>query len=58
MKYYEGSIVKYTSAKWLRPNGDCIDEEGIIPDYEIGLTIEDKTIYDKQLDKAIELLSK
>lgn len=58
MKYYEGKVVKYTSAKWLRPNGECIDEIGIIPDYEISLQIEDDAIYDKQLDKAIELLSK
>lgn len=58
MKYYEGTIVKYTSAKWLRPNGDCIDEVGIEPDYEVSLVVENNTIYDKQLDKAIELLSK
>lgn len=58
MKYYEGSIVKYTSAKWLRPNGECIDEVGIEPDYEVSLTIENDEVYDKQLDKAIELLSK
>lgn len=58
MKYYEGTIVKYTSAKWLRPNGECIDEVGIEPDYEVSLIVENNTIYDKQLDKAIELLSK
>jgi len=58
MKHYEDSILKYTSAKWLRPNGECVDEVGIVPDYEVDLVIEDDTIYDKQLDKAIELLSK
>lgn len=58
MKYYDDSIVKYTSAKWLRPNGECIDEKGIIPDYKVNIKIEGTTIYDLQLDKAIEILSK
>jgi len=57
MKHYEDSIIKYTSAKWLRPNGECIDQKGIVPDYEINNKIEDNTEYDLQLDKAIELLS-
>lgn len=58
-----GSMAKYTSAKWYRPNGECIDGVGIIPDYEVDLIIEkDKNGYitdiiDSQLDKAIELLS-
>lgn len=54
MKKYGDSIVKYTSAKWLRPNGECIDEVGIEPDYDI----QNVKNYDLQLDKAIELLSK
>ena len=33
----DGSMVKYTTAKWLRPNGDCIDGLGLQPDYEIKL---------------------
>lgn len=57
MKYYEDTIVKYTSAKWLRPNGECVDEVGIIPDYEVNLEYGENVIYDRQLDKAIELLS-
>ena len=58
-----GSMAKYTSAKWYRPNGECIDEIGIKPDYEVDLIIEkDKdgnitSITDTQLNKAIELLS-
>lgn len=58
-----GTMAKYTSAKWYRPNGNCIDGEGIIPDYEVDLTIErDRNnniikVVDSQLDKAIELLS-
>lgn len=58
-----GSMAKYTSAKWYRPNGECIDEVGIKPDYEVDLIIEkDKggnitNVIDSQLNKAIELLS-
>ena len=54
---YDKSMVKYTSAKWLRPNGDCIDEIGIEPDYEVSNEVKNNTIYDKQFDKAIQLLS-
>lgn len=56
MKYYEDTMIKYTSAKWLRPNGECVDEVGIEPDYEVSLEIENSVVYDKQLDKALELL--
>ncbi len=58
MKYYEDTIVKYTSAKWLRPNGECIDEIGIEPDFDIDNKLEGTTLYDMQLDKAIEILGK
>lgn len=58
MKYYEDSIVKYTSAKWLRPNGECIDEIGLVPDYDVDIRIENNEVFDTQLDKAIELLGK
>lgn len=57
MMYYEDTMMKYTSAKWLRPNGECIDEIGIIPDYEVDVKYDNNTVYDTQLDKAIELLS-
>lgn len=56
-QYDDDSMVKYTSAKWLRPNGDCIDGIGIVPDYEVDIEFDDQQIYDKQLDKAIEILS-
>ena len=55
---HEGSLIKYTSSKWLRPNGECIDEVGIIPDYVVQNEVKNNVIYDKQYDKAIELLSK
>lgn len=33
----DGSMYKYTSAKWLRPNGECIDGVGIKPDITVDL---------------------
>ena len=55
----DGSMVKYTTAKWLRPNGDCIDGLGLQPDYEIKLEKgEDGLYHDTQLEKAKELLFK
>ena len=46
-------MVKYTSAKWLTPNGECIDGFGIKPDYEIEKEM--NSSFDEQLEKAIEL---
>ncbi len=63
MELESGSMVKYTSAYWLTPNGTCIDQVGIVPDYlisneevknEEGTVVE---IIDKQLEKAVEILS-
>ena len=51
-KLDDGTTLKYTSSKWLRPNGECIDEKGLIPDYEI----EQKNEKDSQYEKAISLL--
>lgn len=57
-KLEDGSMVKYTIAKWLRPNGECVDEIGIQPDYEIQLEQSEEGYFvDTQLEKAIELLS-
>lgn len=56
-KKYGDTMIKYTSAKWLRPNGECIDGIGIKPDYEVEVELKNNVLYDKQLDKAIELLS-
>lgn len=59
----DGSMIKYTTARWLTPQKKWIDGIGIKPDYEVGL----KYIYndqneiidfeDLQLQKAISLLS-
>lgn len=56
------TLAKYTSAKWLRPNGECVDKVGITPDYEVELDItKDEAgnivnVKDTQLQKAIDLL--
>lgn len=56
----DGSMAKYTSARWLRPNGECINGIGLKPDYEIQKEdIRDEAGYpiDNQLQKAIEVIS-
>lgn len=58
----DGSMAKYTSARWLRPNGDCIDGAGLIPDYRVSLTYErdengnEIATIDSQKIKAIEII--
>ena len=54
----DGSMVKYTIARWLRPNGECVDGVGITPDYAVALELDENGYYvDTQLEKALELLS-
>lgn len=61
-KLSDGTMIKYTSALWYTPKGECVDEIGIIPDIEVNLTekyaanpIDEN---DDQLNKAIEILVK
>lgn len=55
-----GAMIKYTTEEWLTPNGNSINNIGIVPDVEIELnesyfeTYEDKD--DNQLQKAISVL--
>ena len=52
-----GSSIKITIAKWLTPLGTNINKEGIAPDAEVELTLEDiKEERDPQLEKALEML--
>jgi carboxyl-terminal processing protease len=63
MTLTDGSMAKYTSAKWLRPNGECIDGVGIKPDYQVEMDIKKDeqgnvlSVTDTQLAKAIEILN-
>lgn len=64
MQLDDGSMVKYTSAYWLTPSGTCIDNTGIVPDYQVmNQVLTDESgnttgTVDSQLDKAIEVLNK
>lgn len=42
-KLTDGTMAKYTSYLWLRPNGECIDGKGIKPDYEV----DNEFVYDE-----------
>jgi carboxyl-terminal processing protease len=49
--------VRVTIAKWLTPGERTINEQGLTPDAEVELTIDDRNAgLDPQLDKAVELL--
>lgn len=56
------SMIKYTTAKWLMPNGENIDGKGIKPDIEVEINLlEDEVLTndnDSQLQAAINELSK
>lgn len=51
----DGSMVKYTTARWLTPKGICIDGEGITPLYSV-IDDENTSDVDEQLIKAIEVI--
>lgn len=56
-EFKNGSSIRVTVAKWLTPNKQAINGEGITPEFEIGLSDEDESAgRDPQLDKAVELL--
>lgn len=57
----DGSMAKYTSARWLRPTGECIDGKGLKPDFEVAQSIVtnengEEVVVDTQLVKAIEVI--
>ncbi|MDF1498279.1 MAG: S41 family peptidase [Patescibacteria group bacterium] len=54
----DGSAIKVTIARWLTPNGIDINKNGINPDFEVELSLDDwENNRDPQLEKAIEILS-
>jgi carboxyl-terminal processing protease len=54
----QGTAAKITVARWLTPDGTQINEKGISPDKEIGLTNEDyANNKDPQLDEALKELN-
>lgn len=55
-----GTMIKYTIEKWLTPNGNNIDGEGIKPDHDVDQSEEyhsnPSKDNDNQLQKALEIL--
>ena len=55
----DGSSMKITIATWMTPNGDFINEKGLLPQVEVKLTNEDfEKDKDPQLQKAVDLILK
>ncbi|MBD3360069.1 MAG: PDZ domain-containing protein [Candidatus Buchananbacteria bacterium] len=53
----DGSSIKLTVAEWLTPNENTIEGDGVEPDMEVELTVEDfNQDLDPQMDKALEVL--
>lgn len=51
----DGSSIKITVAKWLTPNGNSINDNGIMPDYQVDLSRED---YESGKDPETEAANK
>jgi len=57
VEFDDGSALKLTIALWLTPSGLSIEKEGITPDEEVEMTVEDfNSDLDPQMDRAVELL--
>lgn len=50
-----GSTIKYTTQKWLTPDGNWVHEKGVTPTIEVEL--DTTSDVDTQLQKALEVLS-
>lgn len=61
-KLLDGSMIKYTSQKWLTPEGNFINEVGVTPTNEVTLSedyyINPSLETDNQLQEALNLLTK
>jgi carboxyl-terminal processing protease len=52
-----GGMLKVTTARWLTPDGLDLSKNGITPDKEVELTVEDiNALRDPQMDAALKLL--
>ncbi len=57
MNITNGTSLKLTVANWLTPEGNSFSENGIVPDFTVEITDEDRdALRDPQLEKAIALL--
>ncbi len=54
-KLSDGTMYKYTSAKWLTPNGDCIDGVGLSPDLNVELSEEYNNNMTKENDNQLQM---
>lgn len=52
----DGTMYKYTSAKWLTPNGECIDEVGLVPD--ITVQVSNDNLSDVILNTVLDEIKK
>ena len=61
-KLLDGSMIKYTTQKWLTPQGNCIDGIGVVPTNFVELSDEyfnkPGVDTDNQLNEAVNLLIK
>ena len=54
----DGSSIKITVAEWLTPNGTVINNNGVEPDFDVEITLDDyENDRDPQLEKAISILT-
>ena len=54
----DGSSIKITVAEWLTPNGTIINNNGVEPDFDVEITLDDyENDRDPQLEKAISILT-
>lgn len=49
----DGSVLKYTYAKWLLPSGTWINGKGLTPDYSVN-NIDTSIIYSKKLEEDLQ----
>lgn len=54
----DGTSIKYTTAKWLMPNGECLDEVGLSPDIEVEYSQTNDQYSDTQIMSAVKNLVK